>query len=150
MTDAEEYHGEVRRTATPNVQVTERGTIEVDIPINIDPDGHWERMFMAPQSALFMIDQARIARPDRRAHPGLANRSSGHRISFRLSKSAELAEAVAKVDELIEQANREYVDNFIPAQTAEAKAAEEAADARVKLQADLNKIAATLAPPDQR
>jgi hypothetical protein len=136
----------VRRTSRPDAIAHEDDGISVLVKLNVEPDGHWERFFGEQQDDQRLAEKATVSRRPHDAHPGVVGRAPG--IYFQIQSASELTEATNKIDELIEATNRHYTEVFIPAEEKRADAERRKESELATLQAQLDRVAAELLPPD--
>lgn len=130
--------------------------LSLSVSLNIEPDGHWARLFDQQQSALPPSDRAKIRRPQRPSHPGLTG-GNGAGIYWDADEVNGLTgdealkamrASTEKVDSIIADTNRRYLEEFVPGEIAKADAEVQKLKDKEARQKELSELAAQLTPPD--
>lgn len=153
MGDDIEKYTKIRRVAPPRAVVGEDGSILVFFQINVDPDKSWSSYFDAAQGG----ESRRRASIFR--HESLAFRAGEHQLRKTVPKglhgiwhhiktAGELADATHAIDGFIRAANERYEATHMPAERARKEAERRKEEALLATQAELDRIAAELPPPE--
>jgi hypothetical protein len=149
--DIEKYT-RIQRVAAPRAVVGDGGSILVFFRINIEPDKSWSRYFDEVQGGE-LWRRAHVVRRDSpllTMDPQLrAIVTDGvHGIRHSIETPAELTDATHAIDGFIRAANERYEAIHMPAERARKEAERQKKEALLATQAELDRIAAELPPPE--
>jgi hypothetical protein len=150
--DIEKYT-KIRRVAPPRAVVSEGGSILVFFRINTQPDADWSSYFHEAQGGegwrradVFRRDALALTADARQFKKMVPDGLSG--IQHRIETPAELTDATHAIDGFIRAANERYEATHMPAERARREAERQKEEALLATQAELNRIAAELPPPE--